>query len=200
MEWGFRRQERGALPPPSKADLRNKTGFANLLLMADNVLFRLIAFGAVLVLGACSNNTSEADQNAPDDASTVTSGSEATGAASPQPANTSAEVTAIPAQFLGVWDNVEGNCTATSDLRMDVRPREIEFYESLGKVSKVELENPQSALVTLDMAGEGETWQVTNRFVLSEGGTRLVPEQVGEEAGTYTPMPLKKCPRERGDA
>ena len=168
--------------------------------MADSVLFRSIAFGAILVLGACSNNTSEADQIAPDDASTVTSRSEATGASSPQPANTSEEVTAIPAQFLGVWDSVEGNCRAASDLRMDVRPREIEFYESLGTVEKVTVESPQAALITLDMAGEGETWQVTNRFVLSEGGARLVAEPVGESDGNYKPMPLKKCLAEAHDA
>ncbi len=114
-------------------------------------------------------------------------------AADAQVSTGSTQVAAIPAQFLGVWDHVEGDCRPSSDLRMDVRPREIEFYESLGKVARVAVEDARTALVTLDMAGEGETWQVTNRFVLNEDGTRLTPEHVGE-ADDFTPIPLKKCP------
>ena len=180
--------------------LARRNRFCEFRTMADTVLYKSIAFGAVLALGACSGNTSEADQSEPDGAPTVTSRLEATGAFSPQPAETSEEVTAIPAQFLGVWDSVEGNCRAASDLRMDVRPREIEFYESLGSVEKVTVESPQAALITLDMAGEGETWQVINRFVLSEGGARLVAEPVGGNDGNYNPMPLKKCLAEARDA
>lgn len=109
------------------------------------------------------------------------------------------ETNAIPAQFLGAWDHVEGDCRATSDLRMDVRPREIEFYESIGRVAKVEVEDARTALVTLDMTGEGETWQVTNRFNLNDDGTRLTPEHVGED-NDFEPVPLKKCSGASTDA
>ena len=148
----------------------------------------------VAVLTACSSESEQAEPDAPPPTAV------ASNEVDPAPILTPVEVTAIPARFLGVWDSVEGNCTATSDLRMDVRPREIEFYESLGTVEKVTVESPQAALITLDMAGEGETWQVTNRFVLIEGGARLVAEPVGEDDGNYKPMPLKKCLAEARDA
>ena len=148
----------------------------------------------VAVLTACSSESEQAEPDA--NPPTAVASNEVDPAPIPSPV----EVTAIPAQFLGVWDSVEGNCMAASDLRMDVRPREIEFYESLGTVEKVTVESPQAALITLDMAGEGETWQVINRFVLIEGGARLVAEPVGEDDGNYKPMPLKKCLAEARDA
>ena len=103
----------------------------------------------------------------------------------------------IPARFLGVWDAAGGNCEPLSDMRMDVRPREIEFYESLGRVANVEVQDARTALVTLNMSGEGETWQTTNRFVLSDDGNTLTPEHV-DEADAYEPMSLTKCPDHGG--
>ena len=55
----------------------------------------------------------------------------------------------IPARFRGVWDNAEGTCAPASDLRMDIRAGEIEFYESLGEVTSVETEGPDSIVVSL---------------------------------------------------
>jgi hypothetical protein len=99
----------------------------------------------------------------------------------------------IPARFRGVWDNAEGACAPASDLRMDIRAGEIEFYESLGEVTSVETENPDSIVVSLAMTGEGETRTVTSRYVLSDDGAILTPYET-ETNPRYQPIPRKRCP------
>lgn len=99
---------------------------------------------------------------------------------------------AIPQQFVGVWDFVDGTCDPASDLRIDIRPTEIEFYELFGAVTSVKVENAQSIVVSLDMTGEGESWQITNRFVLSQGDTILTPVET-ESDPEFQPMPRKRC-------
>lgn len=114
------------------------------------------------------------------------------GAGPPEPSLPNVADT-IPASFRGFWDYVEGNCAAASDLRLEIGAREIEFYESLGKVTSVAVESPQSIVVKLAMAGEGETWTVTTRYLLSENGTVLTPQET-EANPQYKPMPRKRCP------
>lgn len=114
------------------------------------------------------------------------------GAGPPAAASSTRVSDTIPERFLGVWDHAEGSCMPASDLRMDIRPREIEFYESLGRVTQVTVENPDTILLELDMAGEGETWTVESRYVLSEGGTILTPLET-EENARYTPIARKRC-------
>lgn len=99
---------------------------------------------------------------------------------------------AIPASFRGVWDIADGTCNPASDLRMDIRDDEIEFYESLGKVTSVEVESPDAIVVSLAMSGEGENWEVTSRYVLSEGGEVLTPFET-ETNPQYKPIPRKRC-------
>ena len=100
----------------------------------------------------------------------------------------------IPASFLGIWDIADGTCNPASDLRMDIRADEIEFYESMGEVISVDVESPDRILVSMDMSGEGETWQVTSRYVLSENGAVLTPMEA-EADPRYQPIPRKRCSR-----
>ncbi|MDG6077899.1 hypothetical protein E3U23_01630 [Erythrobacter litoralis] len=155
-----------------------------------------------LTMTACSSQDESApvdtEVRADGDPQDVGAGPDGQSLADPTTDGVTRQADAIPAQFLGIWDNVDGNCSSSSDLRMAVRPREIEFYESLGRVANVEVRDARTALVTLDMSGEGETWQTTNRFVLSNNGNTLTPEHV-DEADAYEPMPLKKCPDRGGD-
>ena len=154
-----------------------------------------------LAVAACSSQDESApvdtEVRADGDPQDVGNGPNEQSLADPTNEGVTQQADAIPAQFLGVWDNADGNCSPNSDLRMAVRPREIEFYESLGRVANVEVQDARTALVTLDMSGEGETWQTTNRFVLSNNGNTLTPEHV-DEADAYEPMALKKCP-DRGE-
>ncbi|WJY17835.1 hypothetical protein QQS45_09350 [Alteriqipengyuania flavescens] len=102
-------------------------------------------------------------------------------------------VAQIPERFRGVWDYVEGSCMASSDLRIDIGPDRIEFYESLGTVESVEVDGVDTMIVTLAIEGEGETWETATRYVLTQDGERLTPYPVENRAG-YEPMPLKRCP------
>ena len=99
----------------------------------------------------------------------------------------------IPTRFRGVWDKAQGTCTPASDLRMEIRAGEIEFYESLGEVTSVEAESPDSIIVSLAMNGEGETWTVTSRYVLSDDGAIMTPYET-ENNPRYQPIPRKRCP------
>ena len=78
-----------------------------------------------------------------------------------------------------------------SDLRIEIRPESIGFYESLGELTAIDIASPDDITVTLAMEGEGETWDMQRRFVLSDDGATLTPQAVGEE--NFEPMPLKKC-------
>ena len=98
----------------------------------------------------------------------------------------------IPTSFRGIWDIAGGTCNPASDLRMDIRDGEIEFYESMGKVTSIEVENPDTIVVSLAMSGEGETWDVTSRYVLSDGGAVLTPFET-ETNPQYKPIPRKRC-------
>lgn len=102
------------------------------------------------------------------------------------------ELRTIPAQFLGVWDYIEGSCDSASDLRMEVGQRRIVFYESVGDVTSIKAENDNAVVVGMSMSGEGDSWTQSTRLTLEDGGDRLVPSDADGDAG-YEPMPRKKC-------
>ena len=152
-----------------------------------------------LALAACSSQDESApvdSEVAPSDAAdSETLGEDERSLADPTsdgPTRAARVVPGIPPPFNGVWDYVEGDCEPMSDLRMQVFPDRIEFYESLGIVESVEVENPNTIVVTLSMEGEGETWTQDTRFTLSNGGEVMTPVDAdGEQVGR--PMPRKKC-------
>lgn len=138
---------------------------------------------AALALAACSQSEATPDRDA-------TSAPETSA-----PAGTPAPPAAagiVPAAFRGVWDSVGGSCNPASDLRVEIKERAFEFYESHGEVKAVTVESPESIVIELAMEGEGDSWTLRRRFTLSEGGTRLTPAALGGEE--FEPMPLKRCP------
>ena len=143
----------------------------------------------VMLLAACSGAPDDAA--APEPAETMMpvepDGGIGDGAGPPEGLG----VPAIPAAFHGVWDYVDGSCAPESDLRIEIRPESIGFYESLGELTAIDIASPDDITVTLAMEGEGETWDMQRRFVLSDDGATLTPQAVGEES--FEPMPLKKC-------
>lgn len=100
----------------------------------------------------------------------------------------------IPARFIGVWDYVGGTCSPDSDMRMEIAPRTITFYESVGAVAGVG-QDGEDAIADLAMEGEGEKWVNSLRLSLVEvdGETQLhtsdaTKPKVADE------FPRKKCP------
>lgn len=135
---------------------------------------------AVLALAACSQSEPETEP-----------ATQASSAAKPAPSASPVSQPNIPERFQGVWDYVEGSCDPASDLRIEILPQAIEFYEAHGKITGVLVESPDTVSVELAMEGEGEQWTMERRFVLTDNGDRLVPESVGEDQ--FEPMPLKRC-------
>ena len=150
----------------------------------------LLYCAPLLLLAACSG---PADDTATPDSGETAIPVEPDGGigdgAAPLPEPTVSEE--IPGAFLGVWDSTKGSCDALSDLRIEVSPKAISFYESRGEVTGVEIDNPDRITVSLAMEGEGEKWQMVRQFTLSENGTILTPRSVGEEQ--FEPLPLKRC-------
>lgn len=147
---------------------------------------------AILALAACSQEAEQPTAPPAEPAEKVVLPDHDAPPAADEQATEAKQAEAIPQPFIGVWDFVDGSCNPASDLRMDISPGEIEFYESHGAVTSVKIENAQSIVVSLDMTGEGENWQITNRFVLSEGDTILTPLEM-ESDSEFQPLPRKRC-------
>lgn len=99
----------------------------------------------------------------------------------------------IPARFQGTWDYIEGTCSPESDMFIEVSAREMMFYESVGSVKTVTLEDAD-AVVTLAMIGEGETWEQSTRLALeSDGSVTLLHTTPGDEPKRIDEYPRKKC-------
>ena len=150
--------------------------------------YLFIALPASLALAACSAEPDEPAEPPPGETMLPV---EPDGGIGDGAGPLEVEADTIPAAFLGVWDYVEGTCNPASDLRVEITPRGMQFYESYGEVTRVEVDSPQRIVVSLAMEGEGEKWQMTRRFTLSEDETTLTPSAVDEEQ--FEPMPLKKC-------
>lgn len=116
---------------------------------------------------------------------------------SPSPAatpETPAPLSSIPAEFLGVWDAETGTCSRESDLRLEISPQEIVFYESFGQVVTVKRIGDATVEIALAMQGEGQTWSNTERLTVSGDGQILTLAPVLGETASDT-IPRKKCPQ-----
>ena len=158
----------------------------------------LIGLGLALALSACGSQNDEPTEpkteiapNAP--MPVEPDGGIGDGAGPPQDAAAVAEGM-IPARFQGVWDYEGGTCDRASDMRMEISGTEILFYESIGRVTGVKPEG-DDVIVTLDMEGEGETWQQRTRFSLGgEGDDERLSASDGDEPKVKDEYPSKRCP------
>ncbi|MGV3771070.1 MAG: hypothetical protein ACO1NM_13660 [Sphingobium phenoxybenzoativorans] len=100
------------------------------------------------------------------------------GAAQSRPARPSqTAVTArdiLPPGFRGYWAGLNEDCgNQRSDLRLVVLPKELRFYESVGKVTAVEQAGPLAVMVGANFEGEGQNWFRWQKFTLSADEKRL---------------------------
>jgi hypothetical protein len=112
-------------------------------------------------------------------------------AASEAPSAAVAAPGMIPAAYLGVWDWSGGACDAASDMRMEIQPDRIAFYESVGTVTAVRAEDGGIA-IDLAMEGEGEEWAQTTKLRYSEEGPLLISEM--EDPSGNGRLRYKSCP------
>ncbi|MCL9998577.1 MAG: hypothetical protein NBV68_04290 [Erythrobacter sp.] len=149
---------------------------------------RLALAATFLALAACGG----AQQDAPAAPEPVASPA-ALPTEPPAPATAAA---AIPARFLGVWDAETGTCDPASDLRLDITPRAIGFYESLGTVTAMTESKDGSVVITLAMEGEGEKWDQTIKLELirSDGAEWLLSLPGPDSDVVLRPIRHKRCP------
>ncbi len=101
------------------------------------------------------------------------------------------ELAAIPAAFRGSWDFAEGRCDPASDLYLKIEPTHVTFYESSGRASDITATGDGGVRMDLAMRGEGETWEETANFRLSEDGDRLIA--LGQDGPGGGEMVRKRC-------
>ena len=149
---------------------------------------------SALALAACSGET---DAPAPAPAETpvpVEPGGGIGDGAGPPPTPEALSAKAIPARFQGAWDYEGGTCNPASDLRMAISGKEILFYESIGQVTGVQAEGGD-IVVSLDMEGEGQTWQQKTRFsIVGNGDMARLHSSDGDSPKQRDEYPAKRCP------
>ncbi|MGY6638361.1 MAG: hypothetical protein ACXIUO_14625 [Erythrobacter sp.] len=91
----------------------------------------------------------------------------------------------VPVRFHGVWDVMDnmGSCEEWSDMRLEIEPTRVIFYEGSSQVIKV---SQQDDAVMLDIAGkaEGESFTSTISLRLNEAEQLIVgdPENPQQDA------------------
>lgn len=119
-------------------------------------IIALLAAATALSLAACSPGSEEPAPDVPAD----------------DPATDIAASESIPAAMLGTWDYVAGTCDPASDLRLEIAPGQLVFYEAVGEVLSVSHAG-DDVTFALAMEGEGETWEESLTYRLVEGGEVL---------------------------
>ncbi|APE27941.1 hypothetical protein BMF35_a1112 [Aurantiacibacter gangjinensis] len=81
--------------------------------------------------------------------------------------------------MLGVWGD-ELSCQGLSDGRLEITPQRVEFHESVGEIQVASTQGEWTEFA-LAMSGEGETWESTERFRVTDEGIER------ETGGTVRP-------------
>ncbi len=160
----------------------------------------LLIASSALALFACSSEP-EPRESADDFADRIGAGqplapdAAPTSSLSPAPKAPMAKLGApkpVPAKFQGTWDFVDGDCSAKSDLRIQVGTNSVQFYESRGVVNGYDQPDANTIILNLAMEGEGERWEERFRLALVDDGKLLeASEQSGYGAGQA--MRRKRC-------
>lgn len=99
----------------------------------------------------------------------------------------------IPSPFRGVWFGINSVCEDYAEMRIEVLPNSIQFYESEGAVTSITLMPEDTLRIAAEMSGEGETWESTSDWSLQEQDTILVRQDV-DENGYPDPVRYHRCP------
>lgn len=80
----------------------------------------------------------------------------------------------LPIAFRGFWTGLDDDCgDARSDKRLMIGPKELRFYESVGKVTAVKQAGPFAVVVDANFEGEGQSWSRQQKLTLSKDKARL---------------------------
>lgn len=80
----------------------------------------------------------------------------------------------VPQAFQGVWQADLEQCSSqASEARLEIGPKQIQFYESQGPIKEVVSDGKTTLKVKVELSGEGETWLSEREFQLSEDRNTL---------------------------
>ncbi|GEM_PF-1882598 len=81
----------------------------------------------------------------------------------------------IPTSFHGEWNRQFEDCgSGRNDTRLRIGADRVQFYESTAYVQSVERITPQEIRVDLRFSGEGDFWDRTYRYRLSNNRQALI--------------------------
>lgn len=150
----------------------------------------LLLAPALLALAACGSPEPSPDAPAKTPIPFEPDGGIGDGAGPPE----AVAETSIPQRFLGVWD--AGDCSASSEMRLEVTADRLEYYESVGTLTAIEAASGGDVLATLAMSGEGQSWSDTVRLQLTEvdGREALLVLPGPDSDVELRPVPRLRCP------
>ncbi|MGR3278285.1 hypothetical protein ACSYAD_24630 [Acaryochloris marina NIES-2412] len=147
----------------------------------------------MVVIGGCSTSqTPETSSPSPESSST----SNAVAPEQPETTPNIADSTLvqvkqyqeIPQAFQGVWQADLKQCSSpVSETRLEIAPKQIQFYESQGPIQEVVSDGQTTLKVKVELSGEGETWLTERDFQLSEDQNTLTA------IGGDTPLVRYRC-------
>lgn len=105
------------------------------------------------------------------------SGGEREEAPVPDPVEVEAEpemLEAMPEEFRGRWDFAAEDCDdPASEMQLEIGADRVSYYESSAEITAIERTTPGTLAVEHRFTGEGEQWNETLGYALSEDGERL---------------------------
>lgn len=145
-----------------------------------------------LLLAACGSDESPSPadvQAAVNNADAMAEAAQDKAEATPTPAprNGGEPRSEIPEPFQGRWGLVAADCEpgrADAKGLMDVGAHRLVFYESRATPTSILQATPNELMLQLTFAGEGQTWERSDRLTLLDGGRTLVRDEI-EPAGTF---------------
>ena len=148
-----------------------------------------LAGAATLLLSGCGQDPADRADNAPQSEQS---------AAAPTPVDTplAAAAAEIPLAMHGRWGLVPLDCEpgrADAKGLMVVSPRQLEFYESVGRLASITQIQPTGIRASFDFSGEGMTWQREMALDLQDAGAVLIRREFGDEAAP-DPLRYSRCP------
>lgn len=156
----------------------------------------VLAFPLAALLAACSSEPEPqetASEGAPSEAVGMTE------PVLPEPtasATDLADTTSIPPMLRGRWGLVKLDCTgdpAAAKGLMTVGANDLEFYESMADLGKIESLAENAVTGAFAFEGEGQTWDLDVTLRSPDGGATLVRTDKGADAAPE-PLTYTKCP------
>lgn len=91
-----------------------------------------------------------------------------------------AETSTVPERFQGEWNSTPADCgTANNPSRLQIGAEDIRFHESSGTFTTVSVDGESGITLVADMTGEGEVFESTYGFQLSDDGNTLTDTSSG---------------------